>query len=307
MINMAVAKKKNKPVAKWEKDFLSVIKKQGSQDAKEILSELETLLQETSQTTPSEESSAEELKTEQLKRAKELETRIQYTEEQKELTKLEPSIKEIDKKIKDVKELIQKIPENEEDEAYRKQQEQKLDELKKELEPLEKQAEPLEEIIGGLNRKLKTITNRLERSVFSGFGSIIRNRRKELGLSLKQIEDKTGISPSYINRIEKGQRKAPSYRIIEQLAEALDMPVGKLINVAEVDVQDEVPSLEEMILSSQFTVNGKRASKHSKEKIVEFIQKLNEAQWEEKKYEEFIKFMGYFDYFKETFSSKKKK
>lgn len=293
-----MAQKQKPPLAQWEEKFLKVLKKDGSSDSKEIYTELERLLDETSQTSEIEENEAEEKKKEHADQVKNLETRIEYTDEQKELTKLQPSIRELEKKIREHEELMKENPKSVD--------KKELKALETQLKQLQKQAEPLDVIVGGLQRKLRTVTNRIERSVFSGFGSIIKNRREELGLSLKKIEEETGISPSYINRIEKGQRKAPSYRIIEQLAKALDLPVNKLMQVAEVPVQDEVSSIEELLLTSQFTVNGKRASKQSKEKMVEFIKRLNEASWEsDKKYEEAIKLMGYFDYFKETFSNKK--
>lgn len=287
------------PLAKWEKDFMATLKKTGSDEATEIYNELVRLLDETSQTTGIDEVEAEEKKKKHSEEVKNLESKIEYTKEQKRLVKLQPAIKELDKRIKDYHDESRETPKDIDS--------SNIGELEKQLKELQKEVEPLEVIVGGLQRKLRTVTNRLERSVFSGFGSIVKNRREELGLSLKQIEVETGISPSYINRIEKGQRKAPSYRIIEQLAKALDLPVSKLINVAEVEIQDDVPSIEELLLTSQFTVNGKRASKQAKEKMVEFVKRLNEASWEsDKKYEEVIKMIGYFDYFKETFASKKK-
>lgn len=286
-----------KELAKWEIKLNDALSKVGSKDAKELNAELKKLLEETDQTKPVGEDEAEERKNKLLERVKGIEARIQYTEEQKEYIQLHSSLKEAEKKLAEKIELRNENPKS----VTKKE----FSELEKEVKKLEKQIDPYKIIVNGLERKVKTITNRLERAVFSGFGSIIKNRREELGLSLKQIEEQTGISPSYINRIEKGQRKAPSYRIIEQLAKALDLPVSKLTNIAEAPVQNEVPTLEELILTSQFTVNGKRASKQSKEKVVEFIKKLTEASWDsDKKYEEAIKLMGYFDYFKETFSNK---
>jgi transcriptional regulator with XRE-family HTH domain len=296
---MKMEKRQKPPLAKWETEFLTVLKKEGSSDAKEIYSELERLLEETSHTSEIEEKEAEQTKKEHADQVKNLEKRIEYTNEQAELTKVQPSIRELEKKIKEQSELL-----NENPKSIDKKQ---LKALEKQLQELKKQIEPSETIVGGLQRKLRTVTNRIERSVFSGFGSIIKNRREELRLSLKQIEAETGISPSYINRIEKGQRKAPSYRIIEQLAKALDLPVSKLMHVAEVQVQEDVPSIEELLLTSQFKVNGKRASKQSKEKMVEFVKRLTQATWEsDKKYEEALKLMGFFDYFKETFGTNKK-
>ena len=40
------------------------------------------------------------------------------------------------------------------------------------------------------------------------FGSMIRYLREKQGYSLKDLEDITGISPSYINRLERGPEHA---------------------------------------------------------------------------------------------------
>ena len=77
------------------------------------------------------------------------------------------------------------------------------------------------------------------------FGRRIAKRRKELGLSLKEVgdrvkkEDGTPISPQYLNDIEHDRRQPDSNRLIDQLAAALNLPsellyydAGKLLDSA---------------------------------------------------------------------------
>jgi transcriptional regulator with XRE-family HTH domain len=77
------------------------------------------------------------------------------------------------------------------------------------------------------------------------FGGRIAKRRKELGLSLKEVadrvkkEDATPISPQYLNDIEHDRRQPDSNRLIDQLAAALKLPAevlyydaGKLVGSA---------------------------------------------------------------------------
>ena len=49
------------------------------------------------------------------------------------------------------------------------------------------------------------------------FGTFVRNRRTELGITLRDMAEKLGISPAYLSDIEKGNRKAP-LDYLEQLA-----------------------------------------------------------------------------------------
>ncbi len=53
---------------------------------------------------------------------------------------------------------------------------------------------------------------------------LMKARRAELGLSLRNLGDVTGIDPTHIMHIEKGNKK-PSMEIGFKLLEALSIPV----------------------------------------------------------------------------------
>ncbi len=55
------------------------------------------------------------------------------------------------------------------------------------------------------------------------FSEKIKKRRKEMGLTLKELGDMTGLSPSYISKIENGERKAPSWEVVVKIEEALQL------------------------------------------------------------------------------------
>ncbi len=56
-------------------------------------------------------------------------------------------------------------------------------------------------------------------------GAQIRARRKALGLTLKQVAARTGLSVSLISQIELG-RSAASVFTLYRVAEALDVPMA---------------------------------------------------------------------------------
>ncbi|MDO8615898.1 MAG: helix-turn-helix transcriptional regulator [Dehalococcoidia bacterium] len=68
-------------------------------------------------------------------------------------------------------------------------------------------------------------------------GRVIRERRKELGMSQKQLaekllkEDGEPISPQYLNDIELERRAAPEY-ILDQLSRILRLPRDHLYLLA---------------------------------------------------------------------------
>lgn len=60
-------------------------------------------------------------------------------------------------------------------------------------------------------------------------GRAIKRRREELGLSLRDVADVTGVSASTLSRIENGTGK-PDADNIARLTNWLDMPVDRVLN-----------------------------------------------------------------------------
>lgn len=55
------------------------------------------------------------------------------------------------------------------------------------------------------------------------FGEVIKSRRLEIGWSLNEVSLKTGINSSYINRLEKGERRNPGATALFRLSKALEL------------------------------------------------------------------------------------
>jgi transcriptional regulator with XRE-family HTH domain len=61
-------------------------------------------------------------------------------------------------------------------------------------------------------------------------GANIRTRRKSLGLTQESLAEKAGTAPTYIAMIESG-RRAPSFRMIERIAEVLEIDAPELFTM----------------------------------------------------------------------------
>lgn len=131
-----------------------------------------------------------------------------------------------------------------------------------------------------LKRKTRLMENRINRSLSGEFADYVKKLRKDQGFSLKDVERMTGISVSYVNRIEKGERKAPSYPIIEKLARAYGVPVGDLLHIAGVaNDESNVQGVAQLIYSNPFTINGSMTSTKQKEAIVELLETMDSVEW----------------------------
>jgi transcriptional regulator with XRE-family HTH domain len=72
-------------------------------------------------------------------------------------------------------------------------------------------------------------------------GRAIRRRREELGLSLRDVADKTSVSASTLSRIENGTGK-PDADNIARLTSWLNMPMERVLSGRHPD-SDEAPAV----------------------------------------------------------------
>lgn len=77
------------------------------------------------------------------------------------------------------------------------------------------------------------------------FGEYLRILRTEKKLSLRELEQHSGVSNSYLGLIERGQRPVPGAEILKKLAPVLDVPVKDLLNAAGYLKEDDVVLTEE--------------------------------------------------------------
>lgn len=111
------------------------------------------------------------------------------------------------------------------------------------------------------------------RSVSDNFGSLIKHLREQKGYTLKKMEEMTGVSATYICRIEAGERKAPSIPIVRLLADALDVKLAEMLDASN-NKFDEANDIATLLLASNFFVkNSSLLQEKVKKLLVEIIDK----------------------------------
>lgn len=113
----------------------------------------------------------------------------------------------------------------------------------------------------------KVVYKQNEKSEVSYFGYLLRYYRKQKGLSLKELEKKTGVTASYINRLERGYKKSPSLSLVKELAEALEVPVYMLLGGEDkIEVEDI-----SHIICKLTSYQGKKLNLKQKETLIKII------------------------------------
>jgi transcriptional regulator with XRE-family HTH domain len=79
------------------------------------------------------------------------------------------------------------------------------------------------------------------REAVMSVGSQLRDRRKQVGLSLRQFARDLGVSPSFISQIENGKSQ-PSVATLYMICSALDLSIDELFGKAGVAEAGEPPS-----------------------------------------------------------------
>lgn len=139
-----------------------------------------------------------------------------------------------------------------------------------------------------------------EREINKHFGGMVKYLRTKKGMSLYDLSDKTGVSPSYINRLEKMNRKCPRYPIIEKLALALEVPATELLEVATNNNYDR-KKLSTLILNDEYELDdGSMLEVGDKYKLLELINTIWQLSWEKETIiEDMYKVMQKVEEFKE--------
>lgn len=103
------------------------------------------------------------------------------------------------------------------------------------------------------------------------FGKMLKTLRKKRGLTLADLSDMSGISISYLNRLEKGERKSPGFTKILKLAKVLNVDPGSLVG-SDLTMTDKPVSISELLFSAQIEHNGEILTASEKELLVEIIE-----------------------------------
>jgi transcriptional regulator with XRE-family HTH domain len=69
-------------------------------------------------------------------------------------------------------------------------------------------------------------------------GIVIRRERQELGLTLKELAERSALSVVYLGEIERG-KKYPSALVLERLAQALGLDVPDLLEMVAIQLRGE--------------------------------------------------------------------
>jgi transcriptional regulator with XRE-family HTH domain len=113
------------------------------------------------------------------------------------------------------------------------------------------------------------------------FGSYIRTLRIAQGKSLQQVQNETGISGAYINRMENNTRRCCSIPIIEGLAKCYDRPICEMVDMAiGRNCETEKKQLFfTIIYGHDFVLAGREVTIEIKDSLYHLINYVANCEW----------------------------
>lgn len=117
------------------------------------------------------------------------------------------------------------------------------------------------------------------------FGDYLRSLRKRKNLSIKELQELSGVSDAYISQIENGKKPIPSPRTLEKLHKYLDISLEDLLEKAgyipTIERQTSV-DLYDILQNPSITYKGSPLSPKQRELLKdllnEFISNHNSTQ-----------------------------
>ncbi|MGG1940407.1 helix-turn-helix transcriptional regulator [Paenibacillus polymyxa] len=119
-------------------------------------------------------------------------------------------------------------------------------------------------------------------AVSDNFGLLLRHyRMKVKDLSLKQLEEMSQVSTSYINRLERGEKTSPSLPVVFSLAESLEIPYSVLMaTIFQKTEEKGQPSISDVLIQSNFALNDQELSKEARSILITINEFLLDCKWD---------------------------
>lgn len=135
-----------------------------------------------------------------------------------------------------------------------------------------------ENVKAAITKKVRVLRNRVERRLTNQLGETVRTLRDNAHLSLRELESLTGVTASYINRIESGHKTAPSIAVVKQLSQGLDFDLFSIYT----SKKTKYKNLNDIILKSSYQLtDGESASIAQKEALYKIFNTIQERDFNE--------------------------
>lgn len=102
-------------------------------------------------------------------------------------------------------------------------------------------------------------------------GKFLKDKREQKRLTLRQVEEETGILNAYLSQLENGKIVKPSPGNLHKLAGLYSVPYSLLLQKAGYPVDEEVQRLS---IKSRIAKELNNTSEEEQDKLIEYLRFL---------------------------------
>lgn len=107
----------------------------------------------------------------------------------------------------------------------------------------------------------------------SKLGEALKDARKNLGFTLRQVEDSTGISNAYLSQLENNKIKNPSVNILSKLSSLYRISLKSLLSNANmIDEQDEEKHKENFSFAQRIAFKAEDLTEEEKKELLKYLE-----------------------------------
>lgn len=118
-----------------------------------------------------------------------------------------------------------------------------------------------------------------DKVITSDIGNYLKIIRKNKGFRLVDLAQKSGISVSYLNRLERNQRFNPSIPLLTRLANSLDITIFDLLQISSNTNEHKAKDMRDIILEDNYVMEGKNVSEEARGLLYDIIIFLINEGW----------------------------
>jgi transcriptional regulator with XRE-family HTH domain len=105
-------------------------------------------------------------------------------------------------------------------------------------------------------------------------GKTLKESRELIPLTLRQVEEATGISNAYLSQLENDKIKKPSANVLYKLASVYNIELDVLLSASGIIIKSDATSSNKSKVLSNIAFSAKDLTPEEEEKVLEFIKFL---------------------------------
>jgi HTH-type transcriptional regulator, competence development regulator len=107
----------------------------------------------------------------------------------------------------------------------------------------------------------------------STLGVTLKNARKNVSLTLRQVEEATGVSNAYLSQLENGKISNPSVNILSKLSSIYRVPLKRLLSTTNIiDKKEREKQEKNLSFAQKIAFKAEDLTEEEKNQVLTYLE-----------------------------------